>query len=161
MTPRDEERMDWDWPQYPQYNDQYNQYPDEQYQSPQYNDPDRYEEKYKAFERLGEEVELVKKWEKDIQYKLEHPARVLIQLKEVSRVKLQHMELLEEIKGKGAVISKMEQDLVQIKGDSADSPQSMALTDKLKLVREAYTVILKTAENTNHHLQHTMEDLSN
>jgi len=118
---------------------------------------DRYEEKYKAFERLGEEIDLLKKWEKDIQYKLEHPARVLIQLKEVSRIKLQHMELLEEIKSKGAVISKMEQDLVQVKGDMAESPQSMALTDKLKLVREAYVVILKTAKNQNHDLQETMD----
>ena len=54
----------------------------------------RNEEKYKSFERIGEALDLFLDWCRETKTSLDNPLKVLIQVKEVSRIKSQKQVIL-------------------------------------------------------------------
>ena len=49
-----------------------------------------FEAKYKTANRLGEELDVLLAWIRETKEKLDHPPKVLVQLKEIARLKSQH-----------------------------------------------------------------------
>eukprot|EP00116_Pleurobrachia_bachei_P001528 sb/3461790/ len=108
-------------------------------------------------------------WCRETKTSLDNPLKVLIQVKEVSRIKSQKQEMVDTVSRRGEELEDLENQVTEFithlrppSGVTTADAEAMVeeaevVQEKLKLVQEEYTIILEEAKAASKELQETME----